>query len=1737
MKIKHLLIFLLLAALCPWTAMAQKTHIANTSTSTQMTWAEFAQNVNNGYTYEGQTVYLDSDVTATTMAGTNETNCFKGTFEGQGHTLTFNYTASGSYYTAPFHYLNGATIQNLIVSGTITANYARCGGLAGNCYGTNAIINCLSNITINSTVNGDGTHGGFISRVYRGSTTFEGCTFAGSLLGGNTTANGGFVGWSEGNNNYASVSFSNCIYAPVANTTDPSAGATFARGRNNSTTGITISNCFYTSSEFQYTQGKQRYTITAESPVTVAMSGAATNYNLSHITAYSGNQGLVYNGTIVAGEGDQVRLNLSGGESYEANHGILTGNSNPRTLPMEAYNTVISDPSLKTTIGSGSETFRFLPFRSYRNYSVTQQIYTAEELGDCGYIQSIDFFKTDTVECIRNIDIYMIYTDLNDYGMQSNNWIPVSSLNLVFSGTVNFYNNVWTTITLDTPFAYDGVHNVAIVIDDNTGSMTSEEVYFLSFTTETNQGFYTFAYYDNFTPTGNIPNSSWGIDNKKNQIRVKKIEPTMLPYATDFETDCDWQLINGDRINQWCYGTAASNGEGSHSLYISNDGGVTNAYTDGATAYVNGQEYASSYTMVYAAKTFHFEAGIYNITFDWRALGNLDYDYMRVALVPITIGLEADAYQPAGFSYNTLPEGWIALDGGMKLSQSAEWQAKSTDFCVPAAGCYKVVFAWHNSTWNGNQPPAAIDNVSITAITCSIPFNLVATNINVTAADLNWNGSPDVDSYTLKYRTAEDIDAQFKEDFEDESSFANWQAFGSSNTGNNFGRRTAAARTGSYGFSFSSRFQAAQYSQYLISPELNATGDLEFYFRASENYSSESFKVGYSSTGNNVDDFVWGQSYGSSYNSFWSHFQETIPEGTKYIAIHYTAQYQYELYIDDITIGAYEVAAGEWQTMTVEGGSFDMSTTLTGLTPGTKYEAQVKCDESEWTEPVTFRTLPPFYATNFENGCDWTLVNGSLTNAWTWGEAAHNGEGTHGLYISNDGGTTNAYDNTASTMLYAYKTFNFEAGIYRFSYDWLANGENYYDYLRVALVPASVSLVPGDALPSGFSYNTLPGGWMALDGGTKLNQATEWQTKSKEILISDAGSYMMVFAWRNDYSYGNNPPAAIDNVSIIQVTCPMPFDLAADNITYTTAELNWNSLTDMDGYTVRYKATQYIVLSEDFENGLGDWTLRDCYYNTGVNYYHPHSGQNAFRFYYSTTHPQYLISPKLSGVVGGMRLKFYYSSYFNDNPEYFQIGFSSTDNATDSFTFGEEIIATDLLWFLYDKPIPAGTQYICWKTSDEDLEGLYIDDIVVSDGNPVGEWQTVTSTTTSVTLTGLTPGTRYEVQVKSDCDEGEWSEAIIFFTEPPLTKEIVGYGEGNANWYLIASPFAGINPDNIEGMTEGDYDLYRFNPSHEGEEWENYEGDNFSLINGQGYLYANSENVTLNFNGALATDTEPVVDTEPVEVPLTYDATDVHKCWNLLGNPFPCMASLNRDYYILNDEGTGINPVAVSSATPIPPCTAVFVKATSADDKVVFANFYEYVDLGLPSGTLWATCNVGANAPEEYGDYFAWGETMPKDVYDWNTYQYCMGSNNNLTKYCDNSSYGYEGFTDGLTALLSEDDAARANWGGDWRIPTKEEFEELYNNTITTWTQQNGVEGRLFTASNGNTLFLPGAGYRSGSSFNNAGSYGIYWMSSLSTDNPSRARSFFFGSGYHGMNVYERNLGHSVRPVRSARQH
>ena len=194
----------------------------------------------------------------------------------------------------------------------------------------------------------------------------------------------------------------------------------------------------------------------------------------------------------------------------------------------------------------------------------------------------------------------------------------------------------------------------------------------------------------------------------------------------------------------------------------------------------------------------------------------------------------------------------------------------------------------------------------------------------------------------------------------------------------------------------------------------------------------------------------------------------------------------------------------------------------------------------------------------------------------------------------------------------------------------------------------------------------------------------------------------------------------------------------------------------------------------------------------------------------------------------------------------------------------------------------------------------------------------------------------------------------------------------------------------------------------------------------------------------------------------------------------------------------------------------------------------EYVDLGLPSGTLWATCNVGATNPWDYGDYFAWGETTTKSTYSLSNYKYANGDFDKLTKYCNHSSCCSRGMTDCRTTLERKDDVAYQKLGSNWCMPTRAQFQELLHRCVWTRTTLNGKNGYEVEGPNGNSIFLPTAYFYKDSKIRDdyAFNFGFYWSSSvvdadyalilnLEPDFPPTE------------SVHRRSEGLPVRPVRS----
>ena len=234
---------------------------------------------------------------------------------------------------------------------------------------------------------------------------------------------------------------------------------------------------------------------------------------------------------------------------------------------------------------------------------------------------------------------------------------------------------------------------------------------------------------------------------------------------------------------------------------------------------------------------------------------------------------------------------------------------------------------------------------------------------------------------------------------------------------------------------------------------------------------------------------------------------------------------------DDVAgIGA-GAGGSEQGTLRLSGTELSVSNDGETWTPASDSSVRGRYMRVQAIDPNAPVSADAGYTEDFEGANTWTLQNGDRTNAWVVGEAVNNG-GSKALYISNDDGVSNAYYNGESAFVFAEKRFRFDGGDYDFAYDWRNNGENGYDFLRVALIPDSAEVGPGTYY-SGFGNSALPSGWIDLDGGFQLRIQKNWQHMSVVGKSVPAGVYRVAFLWRNDGGGGSDPPAAVDNFSVV----------------------------------------------------------------------------------------------------------------------------------------------------------------------------------------------------------------------------------------------------------------------------------------------------------------------------------------------------------------------------------------------------------------------------------------------------------------------------------------------------------------------------------------------------------------------------------------------------------------------------
>ena len=411
-------------------------------------------------------------------------------------------------------------------------------------------------------------------------------------------------------------------------------------------------------------------------------------------------------------------------------------------------------PDGMVCIGTGTSTNNYVPANNYYNYGLTQQIYTADEIGEAGAILSIDFYKASETEMVKNLDIYIVSTTKDEF-TSNTDWIPVTANDLVYSGTVTFADNAWTTIELDNPFIYDGTSNLCIVVDNNTGNCKSNTPLYVFATDGKNQAIYQYSDSNNFDPTSAAPGTAIGRMTSKNRIRLRIGEPPSCPKPT------------GLAVNYEGGATATVTWNGEASAYnIDVNGTVTNNVTSPYT--LGGLELATTYEIKVQA-----DCGSGG-TSEWTNPVSFTTDLcLPENMCKITIKL-TDSYGDGwnGGKLEVVDALTEALLGTYTISGSSYEETFELNVCdgrdinfVYTQGSYPTENGWLITDINdevideheGCSSGCAVASGIIATYTvncyvdpCRKPNKLAASDIEAMGANLSWKGVQE--SYNIRYR-------------------------------------------------------------------------------------------------------------------------------------------------------------------------------------------------------------------------------------------------------------------------------------------------------------------------------------------------------------------------------------------------------------------------------------------------------------------------------------------------------------------------------------------------------------------------------------------------------------------------------------------------------------------------------------------------------------------------------------------------------------------------------------------------------------------------------------------------------------------------------------------------------------------------------------------------------------------------------------------------------------------------
>ena len=1556
-----------------------------TTIASKADWDLFCRTVYYGYDYSGKTVTMTANIGSidepvTTLCGiyTSDTDykAFKGTFDGQGHTLTINVT-NQSRFAAPFKCVEGATIKNLHVEGTIDGTNNSDGkllsGLVGISKGTTTILGCSSSAIITTNFGTDAALAGLVAG-YDGTLNVEGCAFEGTLGGGtNNTRCGGIVGYRYG----GSCIVRNSIFAPSSlNVSTADDGDTYTIARESNNANVTIESCYYTTL-LGHAQGKERHTITYESDVIMAMRGTTTEYSTSHITTYSNNQCLRYNGTLIAGSGDEMNFDLY----YEGNGYIAGFEANgegiigydPYVLTMPNADVIITAAvNPITQIGSGADWNAFcVAVSKGHNYSgetvtltsnipyVTTKVSTFAGTSFCGTFDGQGHSLTVNLpSCDRAGNAPFMYIE------------GATIQNLVVNGTVTAGSGTGNRHAAGlVGYAWSGTNTIRnCQVNTNVNSSSDYAGGIIGHGRDSNIIMEGCVYTGQITATGSNPVG--GLIGWSDNLAGLTITDCL--FAGTYSNSNDDAKFHPIGCTQYANLT-------SDPITIANT-----YYIFDPTPDMDGTEHSLVYNLSNKGK----------------------HAYSITAVSPATMAMSGSATATYNASSIT------AYSTGLTFN-NVLYAGDGDNVSLTLSGSTTGEYLTNHGTLteNGNSYTLTMEayNTQISISDCFIPYNLSFGNAPLTwdesdGITLMWDG--DDETYIVELGTivpTTEPGIIFDQDFE--NGLDNW-TFISMNDENNIGNgqlSTAGivnssynAHDGSYFFRFSSYYQASNgdYNQYLISPKLSLTSatELEFFFKEEYEEDPEILQVGYSTTTNNLNAFTWND---VSLEENWQNYWLDLAANVKYIAFHYNSNNKRQVYLDDISITA-PVAASTitWETVSENATS---PYTFENLEPYTAYKVRVSSHCGQVSDAITIPISCPFPTEN-----EFSVTNLKPTSATvSWeGEAAsynvkyrkasydgtplfedfENGIPAGWTIVDNDGDgskwafedNTNAHSGDGCMTSYSFEhnpddwlitprvtlkgTLKFwVSSVQGSTGNWQ---EHYAVYVSLGTTAIEDFVMVGEeriAATSSFEFKEITVDLSSYNGVMGYIAIRHYNSQNKyELDLDNFGIYVSQEA--EDWIYVTTTNNSLDitdledettyEVQVQAVCCEEYPSEWSDSFTFTTPygcdaptglstevtgniQLSWTG--DADIYNIQYRefdptipATITLTVGNIWPDGSGYQMLLDAdanAYGTII----PTSGAlttdcevdptlyDAFEYKIPTNADASCTAQNI--VV--------------NNSVTIQIPAGTYDWCIANPTSNDKIyIASDdgnVNSRQDDYVFEAGKTYVFTVKGFGPTDGVNV--AITDNGNA---WTTVNNVTNPYTLPDLCTGTTYQYKVQGvNCDGNgsstEWSEAAVFTMPTFYTKHIEPYTT-DGGYYLIASPIGEVSPTMVGNMLDNVYDLYYFDQT-QNREWVNYkeaEGNHnpgFSLLPGHGYLYANSgnngEGIDLVFAGSANTAIH--------EVTLVHDTNADFPGMNLVGNPFAVDANLadGRDFYRLAEGGAEVMAEATNGT--IQPMEGVFV--------------------------------------------------------------------------------------------------------------------------------------------------------------------------------------------------------------------